>query len=133
MLYRRSPADKADIPALVELFVRVGRMRILSSPMVVESAELVARRIIDAYLEPNKNFLDYGRWRIAGESICVISARPAAQNSCGLARNSETRCELENCSELAVSGACLNYCMWSSRIKLGPILWVIVTRWASAD
>jgi hypothetical protein len=58
MLYRRSPADKADIPALVELFVRVGRMRILSSPMVVESAELVARRIIDAYLEPNKNFLE---------------------------------------------------------------------------
>jgi hypothetical protein len=32
--------DKADIPALVELYVRVGRMRILSSPKVVESAEL---------------------------------------------------------------------------------------------
>src|SRR5438045_3708773 len=35
--------DKADIPALVELYVRIGRMRILSSPKVVESAELVAR------------------------------------------------------------------------------------------
>ena len=48
--------DKADIPALVELYVRVGRMRILSSPNVVESAELVARRIVDTYLAPNKTF-----------------------------------------------------------------------------
>src|SRR5258708_40196032 len=47
---------KADIPALVELYVTVGRMRILSSPKVVENAEFVARRIIDTYLEPNKNF-----------------------------------------------------------------------------
>jgi hypothetical protein len=50
--------DKADIPALVELYVRVGRMRILSSPNVVESAELVARKIIDTYLAPNKTFLE---------------------------------------------------------------------------
>src|SRR6202158_2046895 len=48
--------DKADTPALVELFVRVSRMRILSSPKVVESA--VARRIVDTYLEPNKTFLE---------------------------------------------------------------------------
>ena len=50
--------DKADIPALVELYVRVARMRILSSPNVVESAELVARRIVDTYLAPNKTFLE---------------------------------------------------------------------------
>jgi hypothetical protein len=50
--------DKADTPALVELYVRVGRMRILSSPKVVETAELVARRIIDTYLEPSKTFLE---------------------------------------------------------------------------
>ncbi len=50
--------DKADIPALVELYVRVGRTRILSSPKVVESAELVARRIVDSYLAPNKTFLE---------------------------------------------------------------------------
>ena len=43
---------------MVELYVRVGRMRILSSPKVVENAEFVARRIIDTYLEPNKNFLE---------------------------------------------------------------------------
>ena len=34
--------DKADIPALVELYVRVGRIRTLSSPKTIESAELVA-------------------------------------------------------------------------------------------
>jgi hypothetical protein len=50
--------DKADTPALVELYVRVGRMRILSSPKVIESAESVARRIVDTYLEPNKTFLE---------------------------------------------------------------------------
>ncbi len=50
--------DKADVSALVELYVKVGRMRILSSPSVVESAELVARRIVDAYLAPNKTFLE---------------------------------------------------------------------------
>jgi hypothetical protein len=50
--------DKADTPAPVELYVRVGRMRFLSSPKVVETAELVARRIIDTYLEPNKTFLE---------------------------------------------------------------------------
>jgi len=50
--------DEADMPALVELYVRVGRMRILSSPKVVESAELVARRIVDSYLTPNKTFLE---------------------------------------------------------------------------
>ena len=50
--------DKADIPALVELYVRVGRMRILSSPKVVESAELVARTVVDTYLKPNKSFLE---------------------------------------------------------------------------
>src|SRR5258708_16750696 len=50
--------DKADIPALVELYVRLGRMRIMSSPQVVQSTEYVAREIINTHLEPNKNFLD---------------------------------------------------------------------------
>jgi hypothetical protein len=50
--------DEPDIPALVELYVEVGRMRILSSPKVVESAEAIARRIVDTYLVPNKTFLE---------------------------------------------------------------------------
>ena len=50
--------DKADIPALVELYVRVGRIRILSSPKTIERAESVARTIVDTYLKPNKTFLE---------------------------------------------------------------------------
>jgi hypothetical protein len=33
-------------------------MRILSSPKVIESAEQVARRIVDTYPAPNKTFLE---------------------------------------------------------------------------
>src|ERR1700738_3772212 len=83
--------DKADTPALVELFVRVSRMRILSSPKVVESAELVARRIVDTYLEPNKTFLELREIANAGRSIfSAISVRPAARNSSRYALHSET-------------------------------------------
>jgi hypothetical protein len=50
--------NEPDIPALVELYAKVGRMRILSSPKVVASAELVGRRIVDTYLASNKTFLE---------------------------------------------------------------------------
>jgi hypothetical protein len=53
--------DEPDIPALVELYVKVGRMRILSSPKVIENAEAIARRIVDTYLVPNKTSLSFGR------------------------------------------------------------------------
>ena len=49
---------EADIPALVELYAKLGRMRILSSPKVFESAEQVERKIIDTYLAPDKTFLE---------------------------------------------------------------------------
>jgi hypothetical protein len=35
--------DEPNIPALVELYVKIGRMPILSSPTAVESAELIAK------------------------------------------------------------------------------------------
>ncbi len=50
--------DKADIPALVGLFAKLGRMRVLSSPKVVESGEQIGRKIVDTYLEPDKTFLE---------------------------------------------------------------------------
>ena len=50
--------EKGDIPALVVLYTKIGRMRILSSPRVVESAEQVGRRILDTYLEPDKTFIE---------------------------------------------------------------------------
>jgi hypothetical protein len=50
--------DEPDLLGLVELYANIGRMRILSSPKVVESAESIGRRIIDAYSRPNKSFLE---------------------------------------------------------------------------
>jgi hypothetical protein len=50
--------DKADIPSLVGLYSKIGRMRVLSSPAVVESAEHVARKILETYLEPDKTFVE---------------------------------------------------------------------------
>jgi hypothetical protein len=42
-----------DMTALVGIYALVNRMRLMSSPQVVEAAETVARIIIDAYLAPN--------------------------------------------------------------------------------
>lgn len=50
--------DKADIPALVVLYTKIGRMRVLSSPTVINSAESVGHKILDTYLEPDRTFLE---------------------------------------------------------------------------
>ena len=50
--------DKPDVSALVEIYTKISRMRVLSSPKVVESAEQVARAIVDAYLAPNATVSD---------------------------------------------------------------------------
>jgi hypothetical protein len=49
---------KADIPGLVDLYAKIDRMRILSSTKVVETAERIARKILDTYLEPDKSFIE---------------------------------------------------------------------------
>jgi hypothetical protein len=51
-------ATKPDVPGLVVLYSKVNRMRILSSPKVVASAERVGHKILDTYLEPDRTFLD---------------------------------------------------------------------------
>jgi hypothetical protein len=50
--------DKPDISALVGIFAKIDRMRVQSSPKVVESAERVGRKIVDAYLESDKSFIE---------------------------------------------------------------------------
>jgi hypothetical protein len=50
--------SQADMAALVGLHAKIGRMRALSSPDVVASAERIGRKILDTYLQPNKTFLD---------------------------------------------------------------------------
>jgi hypothetical protein len=73
--------------------VRLLRLRILSSQRTTESAELVARTIVDTYLEPNKTFLELREMVNRSIVSCVMSARPAAQNSNRFLINSETRQE----------------------------------------
>lgn len=51
-------SDKSEIPQLVNLYALIGRMRIVSSDEVVHAAEGAGRVIIEAYLSPNKTFID---------------------------------------------------------------------------
>jgi hypothetical protein len=48
--------DQAEIAALVSVYALIGRMRVLSSPAVIDKAEAVVRMIIDTYFAPNKTF-----------------------------------------------------------------------------
>lgn len=50
--------DKADIATLAGIYAKIDRMRVQSSPKVVESAERVGRQIVEAYLAPDKSFLE---------------------------------------------------------------------------
>jgi hypothetical protein len=50
--------DKPDISALVEIYAKISRMRVLSTPKVVESADRIGRKIVDTYLAPDKSFLE---------------------------------------------------------------------------
>jgi hypothetical protein len=50
--------DDPKVSNLVNLYTLVSRMRIMSSPTVVASADRVIRTIIQAYLSPNKSFRD---------------------------------------------------------------------------
>ena len=45
-----------DIAALIGLYAKIARMRVLSSQTVLESAEQIERTILDTYLEPDKTF-----------------------------------------------------------------------------
>jgi hypothetical protein len=47
---------EADLAALMELYAELSRMRVLSAAAVVDSADKILKKIIETYLEPNKNF-----------------------------------------------------------------------------
>ncbi len=50
--------DKADTSKVVRLYALVSRMRVRSSPSVIENADRVMRLIVDTYLGPNITFRD---------------------------------------------------------------------------
>jgi hypothetical protein len=58
--------DKADIPGLVGVYSKLSAMRALSSKPVVHSAEDVARKILDTYLEPDRSFVELREMAIDG-------------------------------------------------------------------
>jgi len=48
----------ADLPSLIGVYAKLGRMRVLSSAPVVRSAEHIVKKIMDTYLEPDKTFVE---------------------------------------------------------------------------
>src|ERR1700739_894750 len=50
--------DEADIPGLVGLYAKLSSMRAVSSEPVVKRADDVVRKILDTYLEQDKNFVE---------------------------------------------------------------------------
>jgi hypothetical protein len=50
--------DNARVSNLVDLYALVSRMRIQSSPKVVEAADKVVRMIIETYRAPNKTMVE---------------------------------------------------------------------------
>jgi len=48
--------DKAEVSDLMDLYADLSRMRTLSSANVVDRADQIVKKIINAYLEPNKTF-----------------------------------------------------------------------------
>ncbi len=83
--------DKGDIPSLVTLYAKIGRMRVLSSPKVIECAERIVRKILNSYLEPDKTFLELRDMVNSNSTLFAISAKSAARNLNHFAlSNSET-------------------------------------------
>ena len=65
--------DKGDIPALVNVYTKIARMRVISSPNVIETAEQIGRKILDTYLESDRTFLEL-REMVHSKSIDLLSA-----------------------------------------------------------
>jgi hypothetical protein len=58
--------SQADMPALVGLHAKIARMRVLSTPNVVASAERIERRILDTYLQPDRTLIDLRDMAMSG-------------------------------------------------------------------
>src|SRR3974377_659896 len=50
---------KGDIPALVTLYTKIQRMRVLSPPNVLAAAEQIGHKILDTDLHPTNTFLHH--------------------------------------------------------------------------
>src|SRR5262245_43504385 len=51
--------NQAQVSALVSIYALINRMRVVSSPAVIERAETVVHLILDTYFTPNKTFTEF--------------------------------------------------------------------------
>src|SRR5262245_40072955 len=58
--------DEPNVSALVELYAKIARMRVLSSQTILTRAEQIERTILDTYLEPDKAFPELREMAIGG-------------------------------------------------------------------
>jgi hypothetical protein len=75
--------------------VSIGVPNLTPHRLTVESAERVGRRIVDAYLAPDKTFVELRDMLDTGSiAFSANSVRPAALNSsqCALNNSSRSRC-----------------------------------------
>jgi hypothetical protein len=64
--------DKPDLPSLANLYAKISRMRVQSSREVADEADVIGRKIVDAYLAPDKSFVEL-REMLADGSIDILN------------------------------------------------------------
>ena len=73
--------NEGDIPALVVLYSKIGRMRTLSSPKVIHSAEQIGKKSLIPIRNQTRRFESSGTWSVINQLIFfVISVRRAVKN-----------------------------------------------------
>ena len=61
--------SEPKLPELIALYSMISRMRVLSAPRTVESADKVMLAIIDAYFAPNRSLRELRDWIKTGVGI----------------------------------------------------------------
>lgn len=65
--------SESDTDTLAELYAEMGRMRVISSSAVLHEATVVVDKILDAFLDPNRDFLEV-REMLTSHSIDLFSS-----------------------------------------------------------
>jgi hypothetical protein len=50
--------SKVEVPSLVKAYALISRMRVMSSPEIVDKADAALRAIVDIYFSPNKTMAE---------------------------------------------------------------------------
>ena len=72
--------DEPNVSALVELYAKIARMRVLSSQTILTRAEQIERTILDTYLEPDKAFPELREMAIGGSLDLLRSFSEACRS-----------------------------------------------------